>query len=168
MRQIGDGEYEAVSYRVFHLGALNNLRAWGIELAFDIRETINAVRRIFAIAADEAAQRRFHPSPISLRFVKSAAAFLAPAYGRDTCMIEIGSLVGVRGSSTLFSRYSRELLGGEPPVRPHWGLDLDALRGNTLAQKLFPRWDAWERAYRTYNYKGTFSGRFTDRLGISI
>jgi hypothetical protein len=168
MQEIEGDEYENLSYRVFNLGPVNGMRAYAIELAFDLRDTLAAVEKLFAIASEESRESgRHHPSPVSLRFVKAGDALLAPQQGRDTMMIEIGMLVGIHEGPDLLQRYAEEFLCGKPQARPHWGLDLDLFDGNK-ARELFPKFSVWEGIYRKLNAKGTFDGPLTDRLGISM
>jgi hypothetical protein len=41
------------------------------------------------------------------------------------------------------------------------------MQGPTWPSQLYERWDDWLAVYRQFN-KGTFDGKVTDRLGISV
>jgi len=82
-------------------------------------------------------------------------------------MMEIGMLVGQSGAGQLLQSYETTFMR-ELNARPHWGLDLDALKGEADAARLYPAWAAWKTVYQELNKKGTFDGRTTDRLGISM
>lgn len=162
-----DDEYVAEGYRVFNLGDINRFRVYGIEMAFDLSETIRATERAFDIAAEQARLGRHHSVPITLRFVRAADALLAMQQGRDTMMMEIGMLVAAYQSDELLKTYERVLMQ-EFRARPHWGLDLDILGSFAQVEALYPFASKWRAVYATFNRSGTFDGQLTDRLGISM
>ncbi|HYP88194.1 MAG TPA: FAD-binding protein, partial [Polyangiaceae bacterium] len=177
-----DPNYTAESYKVFNLGAINRLRAYGIELAFPIEKTLDVVKTVFAQAKREYALGRHHSVPFSLRFVKASDCYLAMQHGRETMMLEMGALVPARESLKLLQDY--EQLFMQPPfsARPHWGLDMSVLKSWSQVEALYGEAAraahdavpaetaaaAWLRVYKRLNANGTFDGRFTDRLGISM
>jgi FAD/FMN-containing dehydrogenase len=161
-----DPEYIDLSYRVFDLGPINNVRAYGIEIGVPMEDAVAATERVFQVAeASKEAGRQYSTSPVALRFVKPSDFYLAPQQGRRTCMIEIISLYGVTGADELLHRYQRALyeMGG----RPHWGLELAELAGIENVRRLYPdTLDPWLSVYRQLNPRGTFSNAFTRRLGF--
>jgi hypothetical protein len=42
------------------------------------------------------------------------------------------------------------------------------LKSEAEAASLYPAWPVWKAIYAELNQKGTFDGRVTDRLGISM
>ncbi len=167
MQQMPDASYVNLSYKVFNLGALNEAVAFATELAFDLASTVAATERLFQIADELRRQGIVHTSPVSLRFVAPAAALIAPQYGRKTTMLEIPMLVGATSAKKLLLTYERAFID-EFAARPHWGLDLDVLESEAAVAALYP--DSWPRfraVYDRLNTRGTFDGRFTDRLHIS-
>ena len=164
-----DKNYTAESYKVFNLGAINQLRAHGIEMAFPLEKTIAATNAVFAQAKVELAAGRHHSVPFSLRFVKAASSFLAMQHGRSTMMLEMGALVLARGSRTLLQNYEQFFIEGFA-ARPHWGLDMSVLKSWSQVEALYglEPTRAWRHVYERLNVNGTFNGRFTDRLGISV
>ena len=167
MAVLVDPEYVDLSYKVFNLGDINRMRVWGIEMSFSLSQTIQATERMFAIAAEQYAARRHHSVPVTLRFVRASDAMLSIQQGRDTTMMEIGALVQARESEKLLQTYERTLMT-EFQARPHWGLDLSILTSFAQVAQLFPRAGEWLKVYKELNSRGTFDGRLTDRLGISI
>lgn len=159
-----DGPYVDRSYRVLNLGPVNRQPAISTEIAFTMDRYLDAVDRIFALAAEA---RRvgdiYQTSPVSLRFVAGSPHFLAMQRGRDAvCMIEMPILPGTRGASSILARYEQAMraLGG----RPHWG------QLNTVAQ---PQLDALYPEARTFaatraalDPDRMFANEFTDRIGI--
>ena len=166
MLAVVDQEFVGDSYKVFNFGDPNLLRVFGVEMAFKLEDAVKAVERAFAIAAEEFPFGRHHSVPITLRFVRAADALLAMQYGRDTAMLEIGSLVVSHGSEELLKTYERAFIQ-EFSARPHWGLDLSILTSFDQVRQLYPKADVWLDVFKDLNALGTFDGRLTDRLRIS-
>jgi hypothetical protein len=168
LQSLRDPGYTNTGYRVFNAGDINLARVYGIELAFALSRTVEVVTRMFDIAKRQGTEhRRFHPAPISLRFVGKSSFFLAPQEGHPTTMMEIGLPVGGKGAPELLHAYESEMVG-DLRCRPHWGLDLRELRGEDAVKKLWPdTWDRWRAAYCQLNATGVFDGELTDRLGLS-
>lgn len=138
-----------------------------MESAFDLEQTIPAMERAFAIAAEQKAKGIVHSAPASVRFVKASDALIAMQYGRPSMILETIIVQGVRGDRELLKTYEQVMLD-EFHARPHWGLDLKILQGDDWARTIYPRWDDWLAVYRQFNSQGVFDGRVTDRLGISM
>jgi hypothetical protein len=161
-------DYVAKSFEVFHLGPLNAMRVDGIEMSFDLKETVAATERMFVEAMKLAKDGYHHSSPPSLRFVEKAAAELSMANGRRTTTLEMGMLVCANGSAKLLERYER-LYIDEFRARPHWGLDQNVLKSFQEVEALYgDSARRWLKAFRELNSNGTFDGAITDRLGISV
>lgn len=156
-------------YRVFNLGPANHYRAFGIELAFPLRDIVAAVERVFHVAHQQYDQhKRRLPTPISLRFVKQTPALLAPQNGRDSLMIEITSLLEMFESFAMLRSLQLDL-HRELGARMHWGLDLDFFTRAEQVRALYPEtFPQWLEVYQRLNAKGTFNGLTTERLGISM
>lgn len=167
MQALVDKDYVDYGHRVFNLGEANRFTVYGIEMAFDLRQTIAATERIFQLAREEYEEGRHHSVPVTLRFVRAAKSHLAMQEGRDTTMIEIGGLVAARGSEELLRNYEKVLMK-EFGARPHWGLDLSVFEDFSEVERLYPRAKQWRELYRVFNRHGTFDGPLTDRLGISV
>jgi L-gulono-1,4-lactone dehydrogenase len=100
---------------------------------------------------------------MGLRFVSRAAAHMSPAYGRDTCMIEIPTLEGTphaRATLRAYHDHIFERCGG----RPHWG-QVNDMPPERLEQ-LYPALPAFLESYRVLNPKGFFDNAFTEQLGL--
>lgn len=168
LESLDDRSYVDVSYNVFSAGAASLIRAYGIEMAFDISQTVAAVERLFTIAAELRERKWLHSSPPSLRFVRKSSAHLAMMYGRDTTMLEMGMLACANGDDDLLETYEKRFIQ-EFQARPHWGLDLNVLESFAQVRALYPESaDRWRAVYERLNEKGTFNATFTDRLGISV
>jgi hypothetical protein len=137
-------------------------------MAFALEQTLAATETLFELAKWNEKQKRNHSVPVSLRFVAPSRSPLAMQHGRRTCMMEIGMLVGQRGAGDLLRSYETAYMGDPFRARPHWGLDLDVLNSEADVVRLYPAWPAWKAVYQELNKKGTFDGRVTDRLGISM
>ena len=167
LEYLEDDDYTDLSYKVFNLGDANRFRVYGIEMAFGLEQTVAATERMFELAAWNESQNRHHTVPVSLRFVAPSRSPLAMQHGRKTCMMEIGMLVGQKGAGALLESYETAFVR-DFGARPHWGLDLNVLKSEADVARLYPAWPAWKAVYATLNAKGTFDGRVTDRLGISV
>jgi FAD/FMN-containing dehydrogenase len=165
---LADKQYIARSFKVFDLGAINEVRAYGIEVAVPLDLTIPATERVFEIAERaRALGSRYTTAPFALRFTSPSKALIAPQFGRATCMIEMISLYGAVGCDELLYRYERELFAFSG--RPHWGLSLDSIRSRDRFRALYhDSFDRWFAVYRQLNAQGTFNNAFTDRVGISM
>jgi hypothetical protein len=162
-----DDDYSNVSYKVFNIGIVNYTDAIAIEMAFNIDETVAAMERAFALADELKAAGMVHSAPVAVRFVKPSDALIAMQNGRATMMLEIIIVQGVKGDRELLRTYEQRMME-EFGARPHWGLDLKILEGDAWAKVLYPRWNDWLSVYQRFNANGTFDGRVTDRLGISM
>jgi len=162
-----DKSYVNKSYRVFNIGVANRAKVYGIELGFDLTQTVAATERVFQIAAELRKKNILHNAPPSLRFVAPSKAHIAMQAGRRTMMLEIGQLVGAHGAEDLFWTYQTKFMT-EFAARPHWGLDLGIIQSADWPAYLYPKWKEWMGVYQRLNAAGTFDGRFTDRLGISV
>lgn len=164
---LSDNNFVDVSYDVFNQGPANLIRAVGTELGFDVKQTVAAIERHFAIAAQLRADKIMHSSPPSLRFVKSSDAHLAMMNGRNSMMLEIAMIVCANNADELHKTYERRYMA-EFGARPHWGLDLNVLQSFDQVRALYPQAERWLAVYRRFNTRGTFNAEFTDRLGISV
>jgi hypothetical protein len=127
----------------------------------DIGKTVTDLIGFFQKRAAE--KQAYMTSPMGLRFVKGARAHLAPASGRDTCMIEVPTLLGIphaRETLDAFHTFLYEKHNG----RPHWGQvnDMPAER----LEKLYPNLSVFLESFRVLNPKGFFDNAFTEQMGF--
>ncbi|MFP5431272.1 MAG: D-arabinono-1,4-lactone oxidase [Gammaproteobacteria bacterium] len=162
-----DDNYTNVSYKVFNIGVVNYTDAIAIEAAFDMRHTVAALERSFSVADSLFEQGFVHTAPVAVRFVKASDALIATQQGRDTMFMEVIALRDSKGARPVLTTHQNTYLR-ELGSRPHWGLDLNTLTSEAQLRALYPRWDAWKAQYRRFNATGTFDGKVTDRLGISV
>jgi L-gulono-1,4-lactone dehydrogenase len=160
-----DDGYASVSYRVFNIGAANELPAYSMELGVSIEDGshVAAVDRILAIA--ERRRREdgvYHTSPFSLRFVAPSRAYASMMHGRATMMIELIMVKGSKRGYELLAGYESEL--ADLGARSHWG------QYNRLAPadlpRLYPQWAQWMAVHERFNGSGVFDSPFTQRVGI--
>lgn len=168
IKALEDDKYVNKSFKVFNLGPLNAMRSNGIEMAFELEDSIKAVERLFTLAGTIAEEDgHYLSSPPSLRFVKAADADIAMANGRPTATLELGSLACANGSEDMLERFERTFIE-EFNARPHWGLDRNVLTSFDQVVRLYGESAKhWRTIYEDFNERGTFDGAFTDRLGIS-
>ena len=102
-------------------------------------------------------------SPLGLRFVKAADSFLSPAFERDTCMIEVPTLLGTPKARETLDAY-HDFLFQKYDGRPHWG-QVNDMPGSRLAI-LYPQLDAFMESFRVLNPKGFFDNAFTEQMGF--
>jgi len=165
-----DDEYVDHSYKVLNLGDANLVTAFASELAFDtapgpqgLPAHIAGIDKLLDLAAEQAAAGRWHTSPIGVRFVKASRHYLAPQYGRDTCMVELPFLQGTLGAWDLLRYYERRFTADG--ARPHWGQATFALSYETTLTA-YPRFSSFLAAFARFNPHATFDNSFTQRLSL--
>jgi hypothetical protein len=100
--------------------------------------------------------------------VAKSDANIAMMGGRASTMLEMGMLVCQNGATELLERYER-LYIDELRARPHWGLDRNVLQSFAEVIDLYGEpARRWHEIFRDLNRNGTFDGKFTDRMKISI
>ncbi|KAF5581095.1 L-gulonolactone oxidase [Fusarium pseudocircinatum] len=171
MKSLPVKHYIDKSFNVLNIGAVDDVKAYAMELSFDAnKDIVSIVDRILALFQKAAAEKKwFLAGPFALRFVKESSAFLAPQQGRTTMMVEMDMLFGVKTGEELLKFMRQELCKGEEgkDVRVHWGLDLDTVKEGDL-EKMYPESERWLAVYRELNSTGIWNSPFTKRLGISM
>ncbi|KAH7133916.1 hypothetical protein EDB81DRAFT_887725 [Dactylonectria macrodidyma] len=171
MRTLQDENYVDKSFEVLNIGAVDNVKAYAMELSFDATQDIVAiVDRILGLFQQAAKDHQwFLAGPFALRFVKASDAFLAPQEGRTTMMVEMDMLFGINTGQKLLTFMTQQLCSGPDGkgVRVHWGLDLDTVQKGDLAIK-YSQSDKWLAVYKQLNSTGIWNSPFTDRLGITM
>lgn len=173
----GDRVYQNKAYKVFNIGVVNNTEALGIELGANIKDTQKIVEKTFELVErylDE--QKRVITVPVAVRFVKNSSDLIAmqnrtDAQGQpvDSVMFEFINLQKISYSEDILINIQQEL--AKMGARPHWGLTLvndPMVQGEQhVIDDYGQNWFKWKSLMNQYNSKGTFDGRFTDRLNIS-
>jgi hypothetical protein len=163
--EMQDKGYSSISYKVFNIGEANHLPAVSMELCVGIEDDrhLEAVDRMLEIAAQQRkTKRRYHSSPISLRFTKASPAFASMMYGRDSMIMELILVTGTRGGDKLLAAYEEGL--AEFDARAHWG-QINHLTEAAI-RRTYPRWDDWLRVQREFNESGVFDSPFSRRVGM--
>lgn len=114
-------------------GATNQARVCASELSVDLTQAVSTVDALIAGLQGRADDGRWVTSPIGLRFVARAEAWMAMAFGRDTCTIELPMLEGTPHAKETLAWFVRSFGKG----RPHWG-QWNPLRGAELRER-YPR-----------------------------
>lgn len=162
-----DTGYTNKSFKVFNIGAANDLAAVSAEYGFSMEGNlyIAAVDALLNVA--EVARRAgdaFQTGPISVRFVRGTEFFLSPQFGRNTAMIEIVAVSGTTSALEMLYRYEETAyaLNG----RPHWG-QVNHVAGIELMARLFPAVGRWRDIRDAiFDPERTFDGPVTRRLGL--
>jgi L-gulono-1,4-lactone dehydrogenase len=166
-----DQDYVDKSFKVLDLGAVNSVPAYAIELSFDLANAVANLDKLFDLFVKFSqpslgGQPWWIAGPVGVRFVQSSDAYLAPQYGRVTCMAELDMLQGINHGEGLLKKIQQDMTS-DTTVRVHWGLELDTLNGPQV-EKMYPRYNRWLNIYRQLNTTGVFNSPFTDRLGITV
>jgi FAD/FMN-containing dehydrogenase len=159
-------DYVDRSYRVFNIGAANDVPGYGSEIGFPMNTYLAAVDRILGIAAHaQRVGKAYLTSPFSLRFCKASPAYMSMMFEADTCMIEFPLLVNTVGGYELLRKIENEMyaFGG----RPHWGLLNFISGGRELIRQMYPQFDKWDAVRQKLDPGGVFANSFTDRAGIT-
>jgi hypothetical protein len=164
--EMQDDGYANVSYRVFNIGEANKLPAISMELcvALEGGRHLVAVDRMLAIAAEQRKEhRRYHTSPIALRFTAASGAYASMMHERASMIMELILVTGTRGAEELLTAHQEGL--AELDARAHWG------QYNTVTEARirgsYRLWDKWLEVEREFNSSGVFDSPFTKRVGIS-
>jgi L-gulono-1,4-lactone dehydrogenase len=164
-----DKNYIDKSYEVLGVGAVDNVKALAVELSFPADDNlVDAIDTLLEVFGDEASKMNwFIAGPVALRFVAASDAYMAPQYGRLTCMAELDMLAGINTGTELLQAITKRVQAGNDKVRVHWGLDLDTVEGKDLP-KLYTKFQTWLNVYSQLNRNGMFNSPLTNRLGISM
>ncbi len=160
------GTYTERSYRVYNIGAANDVPAYGSEIGFPLERCWDAVEGILAITVRrQALGQAYLNSPFSLRFVKASQAHLSMMQGIDTCMVELITLDHTTGGIELLQELETEMyaFGG----RPHWGLLNFLSAGGGLIEAMYPLLPRWEAVRCELDPNGRFANAFTERCGLT-
>lgn len=117
-----DHPYRNKSYRVFNIGASNDIIALSAEIALPMKGDmfIRGIERFMEVAQEDYELGKVrHLGTVSVRFVKGTTALLAPQHGCDTCMLELFMPVKTYGAAEMLRRYEVALYPFHG--RPHWG-----------------------------------------------
>jgi hypothetical protein len=154
------------SYVVFNLGRINSAKVLSGEYFVPVQNAVRAVETLIGVIADNRRSDVMHTSPLALRFVDSADAYLSMAQGRVSCSIEMPVYTHARGALEAILSYESALypLG----ARPHWGQIHQLTGSRGWLRAAYPEADVWLDTMRRLNSRGTFDNAFTDRMGISV
>jgi len=150
----------------------------GIEFAFPYEQTTDIADKVMKYVEQEARNKTglFLNAPIALRFVKPSKAYLAPNYHRyknkevklwgyiEILMVNNNNAKDNEEEYRIFKKLQELLFkaGG----RPHWGLNFAFKFNQTRLKKLYPKYNAWKRAFNFFNPNGTFDNDFVRSSGI--
>ena len=132
-----DDGYTNKSYKVFNIGAANDLPALSAEHGFTMQSNhyIAAIDKFLEIAQDAAERgRAFQTGPIAVRFVKGSGFLMSPQHGRNTAMTEMIAVSGTTTAPEMLHRYEEAAYGMDG--RPHLG-QLNHLAVSTSSQSCF-------------------------------
>lgn len=161
-----DKDYTEKSFKVFHIGEANYLPAISAEFAVPVEGDayLAAIDRLIEVAEEVGRKERLYLSaPVAVRFVKGTDSLLSMMNGRDTCMLEVIALAGVKNSPRIMQRIEEALL--PLGVRPHWG-QINNLTRDRLAAMYGDRLATWQQVRRRFDPRGTFASPFTRRVGL--
>jgi FAD/FMN-containing dehydrogenase len=158
--------YTNVSYKVFNIGSVNNLRAYSAEMEVptDGDRHIEALERVLEIAARYRTEGKiYHTSPIACRFVAPSRALMSMMHERETMTIELIQLVDTDGGTEILAAHEEALAA--VGVRPHWGQINSVAAGQLVGS--YPAVARWEAVRQQLDPQGVFASPFTKRVGIT-
>jgi hypothetical protein len=163
-----DDDYTDKSFNVLNLGDANLIPVLSTEIGVPVEGDmyLAAIDRVLSVLEDMAQRERLYITvPLGIRFVRATQALMSPQHGRDTCMIEIVTLAGVKGYERIMERLESELaaFGG----RPHWA-KLNQVTHDRLLAMYGPSYQQWRQVHDVLNANGTFSGPFSRRVGLGL
>jgi choline dehydrogenase-like flavoprotein/FAD/FMN-containing dehydrogenase len=166
LESLVDDAYINVSYKVFNIGAANDIDSYSCELAVPMEgfKYIDAVDRILLRAAEMATAGNIYQSgPIAMRFVKKSDFLLSMQQGGNTCMLELIGVKDTLGILEIFYRFEHDIyeIGG----RPHWG-QMNSVNGEEV-HRLYPFLQDWLKIRKQMDPQGTFNSPFSWRAGLN-
>lgn len=178
----GGNGYTDFSYRIWNAGGgETKSMGCGIEFAFKPAEVPGILAEIFKLLDEEykpgkPKNKRYLNSPMSIRFVRSSEAYLAPNYkvhpdkpGEEQavwCYIELLRVNSKKGVDDWEERqifYMLQDLLYNSGGRPHWGLNFDFPFDLKFLRDLYPKLDTWIEAFNFFNPTGLFDNALTDK-----
>ena len=147
-----------------NFGAPNRLRVKASAVGVPLAATPAVVERLTGELSARADAGHWLGSALGLRFVPSARGLLAPQSGRDTCMIEVPCLAGIRRSVDTILACHR-LMVDEFAGRPHWG-QLNPLSKAQVRLAYGDNFRTFKRHFEALNPHRTFDNALTDQLGL--
>lgn len=161
-----DKDYTEKSFKVFHIGEANYLPAISAEFAVPVEGDayLAAIDRLIEVAEEVGRKERLYLSaPVAVRFVKRTDSLLSMMNDRDTCMLEVIALAGVKNSPRIMQRIEEALVPFG--VRPHWG-QINNINRDRLVAMYGDRLATWQTVRRRFDPRGTFASPFTRRVGL--
>ncbi len=172
LRSLQDKRYENKGYRVLYQGAeYVKIRAYDSEFAFDMTDNnndfITALEEMFDKAVENKEKGLFQTAPMGLRFVDRSPAYLSPEYGRQVAYIDTPFITGTPKLDEILYGYQEIML--KHNGIPHWGKINTILDGKPeVIEKYYPELQVWQKYFREFNPKKTFSNKFSDRLNLGF
>ena len=170
LKSLQDKRYQNKGYKVLYQGAeYIKVRAYDCEFAFNMEnknnDFIEALEAMFDRAEENMKKGRYQTAPMGLRFVDSSPAYLSPEYNHKVAYIDSPFITGSLHLDELLFEYQEIML--KHNGIPHWG------KINTvLDEKLdeisqhYPKLKDWQKVLKKFNPTGTFSNKFSERLGL--
>ncbi len=166
LEALKDDDYTEQSFKVFHIGEANEFRVFSAEYAVPVENDtwITAIDRLIDTAERVARDKNLYLTvPVAVRFVKGTRALLSPMYGRDTCMIEVIGLRGVKDTVFILEQIEKTLQANA--VRPHWG-QVNHVTPEQLRSMYTQSFVRWKNVHDQLNMLRTFSNNFSRRVGL--
>lgn len=178
--QQSNADFEAISYAVMdkhHYGNTCEVNVDSVEVFFDATDT-RVIAYVDALIAYERSQEYDGKSMVgyvSLRFTESSAALLAPEQFPATCVVEVATLLDVKGGKDLLDYAVGLALNPNMGAILHWGQRNDATRDDIDRQFGPPsgadRIGAWRDVLDMMTDGGSnnaFSSGFTRTIGLEL
>jgi hypothetical protein len=153
-------------YDALNFGPPNNLQVLAASVGIamdDIFSAVDALTQLADTWIQPARPAHLFTSPIGIRWVKSSDAFMAPQFGRDTCMVEVPLLHLTANPESTLTAYV-DMMFQRFAGRPHWGQYNPMDRARLEAS--YPRLPDFAAAYRTLNPGGLWDNGFTQQIGL--
>ncbi|MHB8690719.1 MAG: D-arabinono-1,4-lactone oxidase [Solirubrobacteraceae bacterium] len=164
LRQVECKRYNNVSFKVYNVGSVNNLRAYSAEMEVPVEHAVQAVETVLAIA-ELYAQRGsiYHTAPVAFRFVAPSRALMSMMHGGERMTIELIHLIDTVGGIEIIHAHEEAL--AKLGVRPHWG-QVNALERTEVAAR-YPGLRKWEAIRAQLDPEGVFESPFSKRVGLT-
>lgn len=151
-------------YDAINFGAPNLVQVEACDIGIPYSETLQAVDSIIDYAEAIHSKGQYLTSPLGIRFTSGSNAYLAPQYGRTSCMIELPLIKGTEKWSETIKGF-HNLMMSKHKARPHWGQRLLGVVSRSNIASLYPKYNLFKQVLNDIN-SGQFDGDYSDYLEL--
>lgn len=154
------------SHRIYNIGKINTARVLSAEHFIPLagHAYLRAVDKLLEIIASNRRRGVYQTSPLSLRFVAGADAYLSMLHGGPRCAIEVPTFTEADGAREALLSYEQALYAFEG--RPHWGQMQEFTGARGWLRHAYEKAETFCKVHAQLNHQHLFDNPFTARLRL--